>query len=1231
MNNHLIHLILLFLCYACYDLNAQEVIRGKVFDKTSGLPVENAQVYLNGSSYGSVTNDSGEYRINVPNRINTKLIISHMSYNLAVINHPFDKEPDIVWLDEKAVDMDEVVVVPKAGHYTRKQLLKAFEQQFFGNNNGRLFCNIRNKEDIYLYYNETEKTLSAKSEQPLSIENKYLGYDIYCMLTDFKISYINKRSIKAENVANCLMRFHAFFTDLSPENLVVKKRRDEVYKSSANYFFKNLANRTLNLSNHSLYNRNKKIITDLDHYFDIKDNGSETFVQIKSPEEYSINFGQNDTFKYPVLGSVFVEDHAGHYSNIHFFTDTYSIDRNGVVDKWDYIGLTGHMGNQRMGYMLPSEYVFTDDLSASTNRIISPTTNLAALFENQLAIFPQEKIYVHTDKPYYISGERIWFRAHMADAATHAPVSASRYVYVELVNPLDSIVTRIKILEEGGAYHGHLHIPDTIPEGDYTLRAYTHYMRSQDDNYFFTKTVRIGDPLSRSVHLTEEFEFSTERRRERIDAILRFSQIDLTGAFVSFAPQAVRVTVNEGKPMKINVEENGTARFRFDLPHTSRKRVILLEASVGKNRYGKYIPVPTPDDDFDVTFYPEGGSLMQGTFCKVAFKAMKSNGQATPVSGVIYDQDGNKIRTMETTHLGMGVFLHQSEKNKTYYAVCENEQGQSKRFDLPAALDKGYALSISSSRDKIYVKVEQPAEAVQNEKLYLFAHTRGVEQLTTVWDQNSNISVFQKEKFPSGVLHFILFDSGMHPVSERLIFIHNPDQALVNYRNDSKHFVYRSLVKNTVTVTDSDGEPAMGSFSVSVTSDKAVTPDSTSHILTHLLLSSDLRSHIENPAYYFQNENTSIFALDLLMLTQGWRRYNIAELALGRYARPTMPIEAGAEIAGTVKSLLLGKSVENIAVTLLSESGYFNATKTDKDGRFYMNSGDLPDSIRYIVAAIPKKGMTRMELFIDEETFPRWTSASVPFAVEIEKQQFTKYVDKAEQQYINEHGMRTYNLPEVAVTATKKRVYKESPYYHPVFLSQFKVINEQDLEEKYKNFSNLEQLLSFLPAFRNFVRVPNSLYADAGPLWVIDGVYPSSPAGLMVMDIAQIALLTGPDAAIFGIMGSGGVIVIDTKRGTGVTNRPTPSFHAKSLTPLGYQKPVEFYAPKYDTPEKRDAPIADLRTTIHWQPVVQVDSSGEATFEFYTADENTSYTVVIEGLTTDGRIIRKAVKLWEHY
>ena len=875
--------------------------------------------------------------------------------------------------------------------------------------------------------------------------------------------------------------------------------------------------------------------------------------------------------------------------------------------------------------------------------------SIGLLFHHQLLAFPQEKLYLHTDKPYYISGERIWFRAYLIEAVNHIPTTASRYVYVELFNPLDSMLLRVKVREAEGTYHGYLPIPEDVAEGDYTLRAYTTFMLSQDENYFFTKTIRIGDPQARSVHVDEEFDFITESGRKRVNTTLRFLQINLTGAFEPFVPQSVKMKGFSvaGNMNRISVENDGSARFRFDQPSPKGggKEVppfLLMDVETSKLPYRKYIRIPTPDDDFDVTFYPEGGSLMQGSSCKMAFKAMKSDGQAIPISGIIYDNEGVEIRTIETEHGGMGVVLHQPEKGKTYYAVCKNALGQSKRFDLPVAADFGYALSINLLRDKIYVKVVKPAEAVQKDELYLFAHVRGVEQLAMVWDANKTVAVFQKDQFPSGVLHFILFDEGKHPVSERLVFINNPDQAQVSIQHDRGMFASRALVKSTVAVTDSDGEPIAGSFSVAVTSDREVTSDTTSNILTYLLLTSDLRGTIENPTVYFKNDNASAWALDMLMLTQGWRRYNVAELVQGRFSYPTTPIEAGAELAGTVKSLLLRRPVENIDITMLSDKGAFDATKTDKDGRFYLNIGDMPDSTRFIVSAVPKKGsLTNLELLIDQAVFPERSLTAIPSTVGIDRLLFAKYADKAEQQYTSEHGLRMYYLPEIAITAQQKPKI-ESLYFFSEMITPGNTFSEEDIKKI--PGSSIYSLLLRVPGVSVsssdgyhidgiLIRGISSLNAQPPPILVVDDVIYESFYDIIntisVHDIAQITVLKGPETAAFGSRGMGGAICIFTKRGHSNTTAQEKQYNVYAITPLGYQQPVEFYAPKYDTPAKRNAPVPDLRTTIHWQPVVWLDRSGTASFNFYTADESSSYTIVIEGVADDGRIIRQAITLWE--
>jgi hypothetical protein len=797
-------------------------------------------------------------------------------------------------------------------------------------------------------------------------------------------------------------------------------------------------------------------------------------------------------------------------------------------------------------------------------------------------------------------------------------------VYVELLNPLDSVVTRVKIRPDEGAYYGYLLIPENVPEGDYTMRAYTAYMRNLDENLLFTKTVRIGDPQARAVHTETQFTFESGRR-EKVYATSRFSDV---GSSAPLIPKSVKVSVNSGKMMNVKVNGDGTASINFNLPAASRKRIILLETTAYNNPYRQFIRIPAPDDDFDVSFYPEGGSLIHGAFGMIAFKAVKSNGQATNITGIVYDHTGTEIQKFETEHVGMGRFKLLAEKGKTYYAVCENSSGQSKRFDLPTAVERGYALSVSQVKERIFVTTLKPAEVAQNETLYLLAHTRGIVHFVRLWDNENNIIVVRKEQFPSGVLHLILFDAGLNPVSERLLFINNEERARVTYQHTQENFVRRSPVKNSVTLTDNEGKPLTGSFSVSVTSDREVFPDSTSNILTHLLLASDLRGHIENPAYYFQNNNTSLMALDLLMLTQGWRRYNIAELAHGRFSLPEFPVEAFPQISGTVKRVALGSPVEDIEVNLLSvQHNFVEVTRTDGNGRFYFRGIELPDSTGYIVKTEKREGLKGMNLILDRQTFPERTLFTVP-SVQFDRFQFAKYADKAELKYTSENGERLIYLSELTITAEKKPL-RESAYYSSNFATS---ITEDDLKKI--PGQDILLLLSQIPGitvdhsfkFDRENRYPVYIRQSVPILMVDDVTWDLKDIDqIPVSAIEQIDVFK--DANPFGMRGSGGAISIFTKRGGAVTDETSP-LHIRSIIPLGYQTPIEFYAPKYDTPQKQNAQTPDLRTTIHWQPVVQTDSSGIASFEFYTADEPTSYTVVIEGLTDEGSIIRQEGKLW---
>ncbi len=107
----------------------------------------------------------------------------------------------------------------------------------------------------------------------------------------------------------------------------------------------------------------------------------------------------------------------------------------------------------------------------------------------------EEKIYLHLDRPSYLTGETMWFKIYLVDASLHTPGILSKVVYVEILDQDSKPVLQSKIEVSEGKGSGSLFIPATMNTGNYHIRAYTNWMKNYSPDFYFHKEVSIINPF----------------------------------------------------------------------------------------------------------------------------------------------------------------------------------------------------------------------------------------------------------------------------------------------------------------------------------------------------------------------------------------------------------------------------------------------------------------------------------------------------------------------------------------------------------------------------------------------------------------------------------------------------------------------------------------------------------------------------------------------------------------
>jgi hypothetical protein len=1163
----LLFVTILFFATTGVFAQAQYDVSGTV-NNEKGEPLKGATVFISGSERIMPTTDDGQFRFTRVPSGTFKLSVQMIGYNPLTRNIIVKDAPLSVTmqLTTKSIVLNEVKIGAKSAW---ERNFKLFKENFLGRSANAKQCIIVNPKAIN--FSTKKGMLMADADEFLIIENKRLGYRINYQLKDFQFNSVN-------NIV--LYNNECSFEELDGTEKQKEdwaKNRFETYKGSFMHFLRSVhANNTL---------ANGFITRQFYGYPSFKYDGA----IIEDPNRVIINSRQVlydslitaiDTnlvsFKFKQLYIAYDPKNAMRFqANKSNDKITISTDRKGsmlklalheaIIDKkgsyTDYrdFFIQGYWARARVGDQLPVEYI---PPVADIPRGDVPTNTILTSLQKWTDSIPQEKVYLHMDKPYYALGDTIWFKGYLTSGSRHQLLPISGAVYVDLLNEQSQAVKTLKLPVKQGTIAGNIILGDDVKAGSYRVMAYTQWMRNAGEDYFFNKTITIGNPITTNGN-------------------------------------------------KINIIPN--------LQQT------------------------------DIQFFPESGNLVNGITSKVGFKAVGTNGLGVTISGTITDNDNNAMAQINTLHAGMGNFLLKPLPGRSYTALIKFADSTTKKIMLPTALNAGYVLSVyQPGKDSVLVRI-LASDTLQHSTVNLLVHSSGEiiftgqiainGQVTSIW--------LDKKMFPGGIAQFTIFSTNNQPLNERIAFIKNDDHMRLAIKPQKTIYKSRELVQLELNAEDSGGTPIAANFSTAVIDESKVPVDENaeSTIFSYILLSADIKGYIEKPNYYFTTDTTGDTnkALDNLMLTQGYRRFEWRSLVSGISNKPYFNAEGfGITISGLVKSLT-HVPVRDGKVLLVSLNARINETTTTAaNGTFKFDNLVFADGARFAVQARNEKDNERAIIEVDTIPKVKISAKPNPADVDIIKTILKKAEDEGKPvQLTGPHVLKQVNIKATKIMvdanitpqgdvklqdeqSADKILTIDEPERYPT-LEMFLQGNMGNISIRENPVSGYKELVSSrrnITVATEKVVVPTvGVFLDGRAL-TADEIHGVLTGALQPEDVAKIQLISH-NLAILNALGgggenSGGILLILTKLPSA---RKQYNPYIANLRPKGFNAVRQFYSPRYDQPNSSQLP--DLRTTIFWDPYVNTDVTGKATLNFYNADGPGTYRVVVEGINATGELGRQ--------
>jgi hypothetical protein len=675
------------------------------------------------------------------------------------------------------------------------------------------------------------------------------------------------------------------------------------------------------------------------------------------------------------------------------------------------------------------------------------------------------------------------------------------------------------------------------------------------------------------------------------------------------------------------------------------KKISILNAQRGPS------VLETKSTKFKLQFFPEGGSLLAETPSYVGFKAVDENGKGVSIKGVVFSEKGDSIVAFEDDKLGMGRFLIKPQKDTKYTAKITAD-GKTINFTLPDAPTNGITLTLDNAKEdapiRIFTYVNLPAEQMPS-AFHLLAHVRG----KLVFASKVNVTDKAMKTFRTaiprdkladveGIVAFTIFDDKGLPLCERLFFNHNPQKRLdIAVKTPKMTYNKREEIKIEIETKDITGGGSAAQLSFVTAASTLAPPQYSEHLLSYLLLHSDLKGAIEQPAFYFQDTTKKTKrALDNLMLTQGWSRFSWQTIEQEKPDSILFLPQYCVPVSGFVT--IKGQAVKNssilVSVNSLLESSRFGWLKTDEKGYFALENISFTDSAKVIVKLANTKKDYDVNFLKPENTpVTPFAGASTIFKADKPTENMEQYLAAAQNELNSLASMNDKDilLKEVEIKATKKQPKPDarSMTYH--------ADKSLDLKDGESFVGNLLDYLRFQNYdYREtengevfFLPLTRSYGSNSTPMLLVDG-HPQEDASMLrfisVNEVEKIDISrTGTGMGSFNSdVRYEGIINILTKSGNpSYVYKPTINARdEKAFTAMvmGFAVQKQGYVPDYAEP-KPQHDLPDRRNVLHWSPNLSTDDKGKTTVRFFASDNVGMQRIFVEGVDAKGRIGVKEV------